>query len=200
MSEHVFDKLLRVADELTEPRPHVERVPYWDASRHRKFREHRSVIPGLLAQLYDAAVDPVIVAQEGGTRPKPSSRPPLAIEALSTYESIAAGALRWVRLTRMTPRVTPQSNIRALVGDSARYDLDTLEALYDEMRMWRRWAAVMTGWEAAVFTPRIPCPACSTFGSIRVNIERGLAFCSECQHSWEGEALAEMAEKIRLVA
>ncbi len=200
MSEHIVDKILRVADDLTEPRPHVERVPYWDASRHRKFREHRSVIPGLLAQLYDAAVDPVQAPQEGGTRPKPSSRPPLALEALSTYESIAGAALRWVRVVRLQPRVTPQSNIRALVGTVGHHDEDTLDAMYEDLRTWRRWAAVMTGWESPLFAPRMACPACESFGSIRVNAERGMAFCMRCEHWWEGEGLVEMAENVRLSA
>lgn len=201
MSDYVVDKIVTVADDLTEPRPHVERVPYWDASRHRKFREHRSVIPGLLAQLYDAAVDPVQVTQEGSTsRPKPASRPPLALEALSTYESIAGSALRWVRILRLQPRVTPQSNIRAMVGTVGHHDLDTLEAMHEDLRTWRRWAAVMTGWESPMFAPRMACPACSTFASIRVNADRLMAFCNECQHAWEGDDLAEMAEKVRLAA
>lgn len=200
MSAYVFEKLLAVADELTEPRPHVSRVPYWDDNRNRKFREHRTTLPGLLAQLYDAAMEPPVTSQEGSSRTKPSSRPPLALEALSTYEDVAAGALRWVRLIKLDPRVTPQSNIRAIVGEAGRFDLDTLEAAYVEMRTWRRWAAVMTGWEHAVFRPRISCPACGSRGSIRVNTEQQLAFCNQCQHDWEGDALVEMAEGIRLAA
>jgi hypothetical protein len=196
-----FDKLVAIADELTEPRMHIERVPYWDANRNRKVREHRTTVPGLLAQLYDAALDPVVgQGDDSSGHAKPASRPPLAIEALSAYESIAGAVLRWVCVLRLDPRVTPQSNIRMLVGDAARYDLDTLEALIEDMRTWRRWAAVMTGWEQAVFRPRIVCPVCLTFASIRVNAERQLAFCHVCQHSWEGEALVVMAENAGQVA
>jgi hypothetical protein len=200
MTQATLYLLLEVADELTEPHPHVERIPYWDAHRNKKHREHRTTQPGLLAQLYDAAVDPVKVQQEGGGRVKQKSRPPLAIEAFSRYDDICAGALRWVTSIRLAARDTAESNIRALVGAAPRFDLDTLDALYQEMKTWRRWAAVMTGWQTQVFRPRIACPVCCTRGSIFVNGTEQLAYCGECQHSWEGEDLVDMAERVRMAA
>jgi hypothetical protein len=200
MSQKAFYLLLDTADELTEPHAHTERIPYWDDNRNKKFREHRTTQPGLLAQLYEAAVDPVVVVQEGGGRAKPKSKPPLALEALSRYDDVCAGALRWVRSIRLTPRDTVQSNIRGLVGEATRFDLDTLEALYAEMRTWRNWAAVMTGWQTQVFRPRISCPMCQSRGSIRVNGAQQLAYCNECQTSWEGEQLLDMAERVRVAA
>jgi hypothetical protein len=200
MSQTTFYLLLDTADELTEPHAHIERIPYWDINRNRKHREHRTTQPGLLAQLYEAAVDPVKVAQEGGGRIKQKSRPPLAIEAFSRYDDICAGALRWVTSIRLASRDTVESNIRALVGVAPRFDLDTLDALYQEMKTWRRWAAVMTGWQTQVFRPRITCPICSTRGSIFVNGTEQLAYCGECQSSWEGEDLADMAERVRVAA
>lgn len=202
MSQQIFAQLLDVADELTEPHPHIERIPYWDTNRNKKHREHRTTQPGLLAQLYDAAVDPVVVLQEAGGRSKPKSRPPLAVEAMSRYMDITAGALRWVKSVRIDPRDTPESNIRALVGMAARFDLDTLEALHQEMKTWRRWAAVMTGWETQVFRPRCACPVCSTFGTIRARMTEAerLAYCNECQTWWEGDELVDMAEAVRAAA
>lgn len=198
----LFYQMVDVADELTEPHLSRVSVPYWDANRNRKFREHRITMPGLLAQLYDAAVDPVAAMRENG-RSKPTSQAPLAIEALSRYEDICAGALRWVRAIRVDVRTTPQSNIRALVGVAPTFDLDTLEALYAEMRTWHRWAAVMTGWESQVFRPRIACPVCETPGSIRaraIGDDKKLAYCSECQAHWQGAELDAMAGRIRSAA
>lgn len=199
----IFTKLLDTADELTDARVHIQRVPYWDANRNKKFREFRTLLPGLLAQLYESAIDPVQVLKEAGRRPKPASRPPLAMEALSRYEDICAAVLRWVRAINMEPRDTPESNIRALVGAAPRFDLDTLEALYAEMRTWRRWAAVMTGWDTHVFRPRIACPVCESWSSIRARLAKdseGVAYCNECQAYWEGEDLVGMAEKVSAAA
>jgi hypothetical protein len=200
MSQTIYYQLVDTADELTEPHAHVERVACWDRNRNRKFIEHRTTQPGLLAQLYEAAVDPVKTQQEGGGRAKPKSQPPLALEALSRYTDITAGALRWINSIRLKPRDTVESNIRALVGEASRFDLDTLEALHQEMRMWRRWAAVMTGWQSQVFLPRIACPACDSAGTIRVNGAERLAYCNECQMYWENEDLVAMAEKVRAAA
>jgi hypothetical protein len=200
MSQTTLYLLLDVADELTEPHIHVERLPFWDDNRNRKYREHRTTQPGLLAQLYEAAVEPVKVVDEAGGKGKPKSRPPLAIEAYSRYNDICVGALRWVTSVNVKPRETAESNIRALIGIASRFDLDTLEALLYEMKAWRRWAAVMTGWQTRVFRPRIACPYCDTSGSIFVNGTEQLAYCNECQMYWEGEDLVEMAERVRVAA
>jgi hypothetical protein len=192
--------LFELAEELCDPHVHVERVPYWDASRNKKHREHRTIQPGLLAQLYEAAVEPVKTLQEAGTRDKPKSRAPLAIEAFSRYSEITTAALRWVISIRLAPRNSVESNIRGLVGLAPRFDLDTTEALLQEMRTWRRWAALLTGWQSQVFQPRINCPVCSTPSSIFVNSAEQLAYCGECQHSWEGDDLTSMAERVRTAA
>lgn len=194
-------RLLDLADELTEPRPHKEKIRVgWTKNRNPVFTTHQTIQQGLIRQLYLAAVDPIQMVQELPSRAKPKSRPPLALEALSAYEGICAGARRWVRSVGLEPRLSPERDIRALVSAAPRFDLDTLEALHSELRTWRRWAGVMSGWDHAVFRPRIECPGCETFGSIRVNGEQRMAFCNECQTGWEGPDLVGMAEKIRVSA
>jgi hypothetical protein len=47
----LLDQLRDVADQLTEPHIHSEPVTVWDVNRNRKIRQHRTVQPGLLAQL-----------------------------------------------------------------------------------------------------------------------------------------------------
>lgn len=202
-TRYLLDKALTqiavVADELTEPSPHTERVRTgWTKSRNPVFTTHQVVLPGLLAQLYAAAMDPSQTGDSSGSKPPPpESKPPLPLEPLSTYSDICSGAMRWCNAIRVPARDYPQGNIRALVGASVRFDLDTAESLLLELRTWRRWCAVYTGWEQQVFRPRIPCPKCDSFSSIRVNGAKRLAFCSECQASWEGPDLVDMAEYVR---
>jgi hypothetical protein len=201
VSQDLIIKIYEVADELCDAHVHIERVPFWDTSRNRKHREHKTTQPGLIAQLYEAAVDPVkTVSEAGGSKSKPKSRPPLAMEAYSRYVEITAGALRWTRTLHLAPRDTVESNIRGIAGVTSRLDLDTLEDLHRELRTWRRWAAVMTGWQCQVFRPRVACTMCGTRGSLFVNAAERAAYCGECQYSWEGADLVDMAEHIRTAA
>jgi hypothetical protein len=196
-------KLTNCADDLTDSRLHTEPVRVgWTKSRNPIMENRTMRLPGLLAQLYTTAVEPATAAVEGSRRPKPSSRPPLALEPLSTYEEIRAAAVQWVRSVRLDLRPTPESNIRALVGICRRLDLDTLEALYADVRTWRRWAAVMTGWDRPEFRPQVSCPVCTTFGSLRANADKRYlsAFCNECQEGWDGQEVVILAERIRSAA
>lgn len=189
-----FDDLVAVQVELTDSRMHVEMVG-------RPLVRHEIRIPGLLEQLYTAAVDPSMHAEEGGTRMKPRSKPPLALEAMSRYQDISAGAQRWVRSVRVEEHADPGRNIRMLVTAAAgqrgylAWDLDTTEALLSEMRSWRRWAAVLTGWESAPWQPYIRCPLCETVSSIWVNLGVGSAYCSSCLFTWEDAR--ELATQVR---
>jgi hypothetical protein len=201
----IRDDILGAADDLTNARKHVERVRIgWTKSRNPVFREHQTVQPSLLDQLHDAAVSPVTRQNDAGGHSVPTSRPPLAVEAYSAYEEISTAAVRWVRVVVRRPEVrdTPGGNIRMVVGYLGQLDLDTLEALLQDLKTWRRWALVMTGWETAMFRPRIACPVCDSFGTIRARATRedALAFCKECQHWWENGGVHDLADKVREAA
>lgn len=191
-----------VADELTEPHQHIERIPYWNGSRNKKIRVHTTIQPGLLAQLHASVADPVRDAEHLGGRQTPASRPPLALEALSKHVAIVIGVTRWCWSLRLEIRDTAESNIRALVGKASELDTETRRALYDEMRLWRRWAAVMTGWESDLFEPRVACPVCDKVGTLRVNLKAKQAFCNniDCAAGWSDEdgSLYVLADHIRL--
>jgi hypothetical protein len=190
-----YTDMVSVAEELTDGRFHSEKVG-------QPPRLHRVRIPGLLEQLYVAAVDPSMAAEEGGTRMKPRSRPPLALEALSRYQDISAAVTRWCRSLRLEVYADPARNVRAIVtsaagkrGQETCWDLDTLEALLAEMRSWRRWAAVLTGWESRPWQPRIMCPVCEGRSTIWVNDVLRTAYCSACLFTWDDAV--ELAEKVR---
>jgi hypothetical protein len=184
----VVSQLLEVADELTDVSYRVHRVRTgWTKARNPIYTDHKVTEPSLLSQLYEAALDPATADEKVGARPKPSSRPPLATEALSAYMDVSAGAQRWVRSLRLANRTTVESNIRALIGVTGQLDLDTLESMLEEMKLWRRWAMVLIGTAEHQWRPRCACPVCGTRHSIRINVKALLGYCTECQHWWEGE-------------
>jgi hypothetical protein len=186
-----------LAAELCDTRTHVERYAAWDRNRNRKIREWRTVQPGLLAQLY-ACVTPSGGRVESGPRPLPGSRPPLALEALSVYRTITVATIRWCWSLSEDLRDSPEGNIRAMVGATARpAQHDVAVVLLAEMRQWRRWAAVATGWQSPDFTPRAPCPACAMVGQLRINLSAQVAQCRACQATWTG---ADGDGTIRLLA
>jgi len=190
----VLQQIGLVAEELCDPRQHTERVEYWDHNRHRKFRAHTTVQPGLLAQLH-ASVEPGSADREGGA-PHPSSRPPVQTEALSRYASIGIAVTRWCWSLRLEQRDTVESTVRALVGAAGVLDDDTARALLSEMRQWRRWCVVLTGWEQ-VYVPRAACPVCETVGTLRINLTTREAFCTSCAAGWDEDAIGVLAEHIK---
>src|SRR6266508_4182256 len=108
-----------VADELTDPHPHLEKIYTTTTTRHRRLTHlHKTTQPGLLTQLRDAVL----------------------------------------------PAATQDANNQA--------------ALLDELRRWRTWCAVMTGWQSPLYQPHAPCPHCDQRGTLRVNLARQSAFCT----------------------
>ncbi|MGK5737262.1 DUF7341 domain-containing protein [Micromonospora sp. URMC 103] len=176
-----------LAEQLCDPRHHVERIPYWDTNRNRKYREWRTTQPGLLAQLHEAAVEPADARNDPGPRSVPGSRPPLALEALSTHMAITAYAAHWCWSLKIDQRDTVEANIRALVGKAPTLDDDALTALASEMRRWTHWAAVASRWVAPPFEPHVPCPACQAVGKLRVNLRAQIAHCRGCQNTWAAD-------------
>jgi hypothetical protein len=185
---NVHDQIQDVADALTEPHLHVEPIPYWDNNRNRKIRRHQTVQPGLIAQLYQSVV-PASSSAEPGAGGVPGSRPPLAVEALSRHDTIAMQVLRWCRSLHITARVSVESNVRALVGASAVFDDDTARVLLSEMRQWKRWCSVLTGWENIYRPAAVSCPVlgCGKVNTLRVNLTSKTAMCRACAATWSDE-------------
>jgi hypothetical protein len=184
----LLDQIRDVADALTEPHIHSEPVRYWDNNRNPKIRQHRTVQPGLLAQLYQSVI-PVLSSAEPAAGGVPGSRPPLAVEALSRHDTIAMAVLRWCRSLNLTLRVSVESNVRALVGAAATMDNDTARALLSEMRQWLRWCNVLTGWERLYRPAGVTCPVveCGKLNSLRINLTSSTAMCQACGATWSGD-------------
>ena len=84
-----------VADELTDPHPHLEKIYTTTTSRHRRLTHlHKTTQPGLLTQLRDAVL-PAATQDAPSRRGIPRSQPPLQLEALSLLVVIEVGAARW---------------------------------------------------------------------------------------------------------
>lgn len=174
-----------LAEELCDPRQHREPVYEW-INRNRKLtRTIVTIQAGLLEQLRDAIYPAATIADNTSTRSIPKSRPPLLIEALSHNIEITKGANRWTWRLGLTNRGAAEANIRTLVGAASHLDNDTRHELAHDLRRWRNWAAVMTGWATPPMTPRVPCPNCSTLSSLRILPERRSALCSTCGNVWD---------------
>jgi hypothetical protein len=183
-----LDQILDTADALTEPHIHTEPITYWDTNRNRKIRRHTTVQPGLLAQLYQSVI-PASSSAEAPAGGVPGSRPPLAVEALSRHDEIAMAVLRWCDSLNLEVRVSVESNLRGLVGVAPRLDEDTTKTLLSEMRQWRRWCAVLTGWESLYRPAAVPCPVvdCAKTNTLRINLSAGTAMCQACAATWSAE-------------
>jgi hypothetical protein len=188
------------ADRLTEPYVHSEPIVHWDTNRNRKIKRHRTLQPGLLAQLYQAVV--FVASGDSVAGGLPGSRPPLAVEALSRHDTISMAALRWCTSLGLATRVSAESNIRALVGAAGGLDSDTARVLLAEMRQWLRWCLVMTGWESVYRPAGVPCIIvdCGQVNTLRINLTTRTAMCQACESTWTDEdgALGVLAEYIRL--
>lgn len=211
MSDILAD-IADVVSELADGRQHTERIRRWDRNRNEQWDTHITIQPGLLAQLYESVIPGSADAE--GSRPHPTSRPPLAIEALSLYGVIQIAVFRWAHSLRLEQRDTTESMLRALVGAAPQLDDDTAKALLSELRAWRRWCAVMTGWESALYSPRVPCPVCERMGTLRINLTAKSAFCRggwdpgqpkrtgdaalyDCDGWWDESTIGVLAEWIR---
>jgi hypothetical protein len=191
-----------LAEELVDARQHREPIYEWSPSRHRrKTGEHITVQPGLLAQLRDAIYEGPATAFNIGAQTSSTpagSKPPLLLEALAHHIAITMAANRWIWELRITNLGAAEANIRTLVGAAATIDLDARRALASDMRRWRNWAAVSTGWANPPLTPRVPCPNpdCGQLSTLRILPEHRAAHCTRCGNVWDDtdnsiQALAE---------
>jgi hypothetical protein len=182
----LLDDIREAADALTEPHLHRAEIREWTTSRNKRVRFHVTTQPGLLTQLYQSINPAGSTGGEPGARGIPASRPPLAVEALSTHDEISMRTLMWCRELRIPPRNSPESNIRALVGAAGTLDDDDLHRLRADLRQWQRWCLVQTGWEKVTMLRGTPCPIleCGRVGTLRVNLTTKTAMCRGCGSSW----------------
>lgn len=173
-----------LAEELCDARQHREPVYEWIGRNRKLTGAITTTQAGLLEQLRDA-IYPTATLGEGSSRSIPKSAPPLHLEALSHHIAIAMNANRWTWRTSTINRGTPEANIRALVGTAATLDNETRRELASDLRRWRNWAAVMTGWANPPMTPHVPCPNCSKLSSLRIIAERRTAMCNACTNVWD---------------
>lgn len=189
MTATALSQLAALAEELCDPRQHIERIH--DRDKHRNKRLRRAWVtthPGLLRQLAEAVTESTATSGDGG-RSVPSSRPPGAWEAMSRHSAITIAVFRWCWSLRLEQRDTVEGNIYALVGAAAGMDDDDRRALLGDMRSWRHQAAVMTGWASASFVPQVACPIvdCGRMNTLRINLDRRLALCTGCEARWDDE-------------
>ncbi len=178
-----------LAEELCDPREHVEQLWGWTKSRHRKVTGvHKTVQPGLVEQLRAAVHEPAGVLEEEGRRGRSNpSRPPLQLEALARLLDIGLFSNEWMSATRLEHRGGIEANIRALVGAVGGMDRDLQHHLLHDLRRWRGWAAVMSGWALPPYQPHVVCPRseCGQLGMIRIILERKTGLCVACQTVWD---------------
>lgn len=188
-----------VADELTDSRQHVELLHGWDRNRNRKIVRRITTIPSLLTQLAAAVFPGETHIENEGTRGGFASRPPARLDAIDRLLAIEAGSARWCISVRLSLRDDASSNIRALVGAAGTMDSDTAKSLLDELRLWRNWAATVTGWQTPPWRPRVPCPACDRTDQLRVRLDQKTACCMQCGEAWDADTIGLLAEHIRYV-
>lgn len=189
MSTDLMADLRDVTDALCDP--HMVREPrghIWDANRHKKqLPDHVVVLPGLLQQLADIVYpgSPPDTGAGPTSRPVPSSRPPLRMDAASAHLQIVMAVTRWHVSLGLELRDTLESSVRQLLGRIATEDSDTQTVLLAEMRSWQRQAEIICGHRQPDPQLQVPCPVgdCGA-RRLRVNMAELSARCEECGCRW----------------
>lgn len=192
--------LADLAEELCDGRQHVERIPYWDTNRNRKYHVHKVVLPGLLQQMADLFIPS---SNPDGGSTAATSKPPVNWAALADHMTIAADVAKWCLDLGIPQRDTVEGNIRALVGAAGNLDSDTRDRLTRDMRRWHRIAEYITGWRTPPAEVRAPCPALNDEGreckarTLRVNLATSEAYCATCGTTWDHTNIGLLAETVR---
>lgn len=194
---NILDQITDTADGLTEPHINTEPIPYWDHNRHRKIRHHKTIQPGLLAQLYQA-VNPIWSTTDEPGGSMPASRPPLDAEALSRHQQITTAVRAWCTQLGLEWRPTAESNIRALVGAAGRLDDTQQRRLLADLRRWRSWCRVYLGLEHVRQITAVPCPLtdCQQRGTLRINLTTETGMCTACGAAWNPDTIGLLAHHI----
>lgn len=185
MNAHLLAPIAELAEELCDARQYREPIYEWVGRNRKLVRVITTTQTGLINQLREA-INPG--NSSGDTaRPVPASRPPLQLEALDRLIAIEQAAHNWTNTLHLQPRLYLESTIRHLVDGAARTDDNTRTAILSDMRRWRGWAAVMTGWASPPMTPYVRCPNpdCGQLATLRILPERRSALCAHCNHVWD---------------
>lgn len=196
MSDTRGMKLADYIRELTEPHTHVEHYTVRDHGQWAP-RNHTTRAPSLLAQLW--ANDVPSAAIEEGPRPGFGSKPAARLDALDTATRIDIEAHRWI--TDMGKQA-PLDTIRALQllhSLTVSADVVTRKAVTIDVRRWWIRARVVTGWDAAAWTPDNTCPQCGARGTLRVKLADRIAMCVDdaCRSTWDETTIGLLADHIR---
>lgn len=183
--------------ELVYNRRHVERIPYWTSSRHKKLREHVVTLPPLLEAMAEAAMPGGRTSdeQDTGSSP-PGPRPPVDIDAVDRLDAIERAVAGWLRQLDLPGRGDVSADLRHLVGVTGTLASGDLAALLIDARRWQVWAEVVTHERAAGFVPEAPCPCCERRSSIRVRGDVRRAYCSRCEATWDEDSIGILARHI----
>lgn len=191
MPVDILADLRDVCDSLTNPYQHREPRHTWSASKHKvRLPDHVVTLPGLIAQVFDAAYPGGSQADSGGftVRPVPGSRPPGNPRALACYLDIHIGVAKWTILFGLDSRDTVESQIRLLVASAPTQDPEDQGALLDELHRWRRQCEIIAGWRDPDPQLEVPCPVegCGE-RALRVNLAEKTARCTACGSRWAEE-------------
>jgi len=202
----ILTDIADLAEVLCDPHQHAERYEVWTKARNRQTRRHTTIQDGLIKQLYEAVFHP------GGERGRtaPASRPPLALEALGLHTAITVAVAKWCWNLHVPQRDSIEQDIRALVGAISTVDSDTQRTLHADLKRWRTWCEVMTGWETLFAPGEVPCPIveCGQVGTLRILLAAKRAFCRNpaqqpdgtpvCGATWDATTIGVLAEHIKL--
>lgn len=186
-------------DALTNPYQHVEPIPEWDTSRHKKVRRiWVTTQPSLLDQLAAAVIPGETFTEDDGEVAGAAfgSQPPARLDAIDRLLAIDAGAGMWVLRLHLTLRENTTANLRAIVG--ANTDSWQASQILGDLLAWHTWAATVTGWQKPAYRPNAPCPVCEHRGSLRVRAERQVACCLACGSAWDAASIGVLGEHVRL--
>lgn len=191
------EQLLDIVDAMVNARRVVERVPWWDRNRNRKFRTHATVLPPLLTALADAACPGGPTSDEqDSVRHPPTSRPPIVLDAVDRLLAIQSGTTRWLNRCDLPGRARLVDDLRQLAAHSARMHSTDLALLVIDARSWRVWAEVAVHERGSSWTPDAPCPCCEKRNVLRVRPDAERAYCSRCEAVWDGDTITILARHV----
>jgi hypothetical protein len=182
----IVEEIARLVADLTTPREHVE--PIYNG--RKLIAAHATTQPGLLEQLRQVAHEGLKVEASGsptGPAGKPASRPPGCFDALNAHVYIVTEARRWGATWGLYGHTTVEACLRGLVGTAPNLDDAVLSRLLKDARYWRGMAASATGWETRPYTPPVPCPLCSRFATLRLNMDNRSAYCTNRDRRPDGD-------------
>lgn len=199
--QRLRDQLADAVVELTQPIRHEQPYTIW-VNRNRKRRVHVTMHPCLLDQLADAT-DPgqhhAWPDNDGHGCAVPGSTPAARLSVVDLQRRIMRETLAWHRYLDHQPPPNLHRGVAGLVAVSGDADLDDLAELVTDVRRWRAWAKLLTGWATPPWSPRVPCPVCGTLGQLRVWLDRSVAGCGhdDCRAWWDEHTIGILGNYIR---